>query len=59
MPEASVPSRFLEEVPPQLVEELAGAATRSFGFFVYLQIFLWCRRFADRNVRATQAALFL
>ena len=25
MPEASVPSRFLEEVPPQLVEELGGA----------------------------------
>jgi len=24
MPEASVPSRFLEEVPPQLVEELGG-----------------------------------
>src|SRR5712692_6353895 len=25
MPEASVPSRFLEEVPPQLVEEMGGA----------------------------------
>jgi len=25
MPEASVPSRFLEEVPPQLVEELGGS----------------------------------
>jgi DNA helicase-2/ATP-dependent DNA helicase PcrA len=30
MPEASVPSRFLEEVPPQLVEELGGSrASRS------------------------------
>jgi DNA helicase-2/ATP-dependent DNA helicase PcrA len=28
MPEASVPSRFLEEVPPQLVEELGGSRTR-------------------------------
>ncbi|MGA7295705.1 MAG: 3'-5' exonuclease, partial [Terriglobales bacterium] len=28
MPEASVPSRFLEEVPPQLVEELGGARRR-------------------------------
>jgi len=26
MPEASVPSRFLEEVPPQLVEELGGSS---------------------------------
>ncbi len=32
MPEASVPSRFLEEVPPQLVEELGGSrASRSQG----------------------------
>jgi DNA helicase II / ATP-dependent DNA helicase PcrA len=30
MPEASVPSRFLEEVPPQLVEELGGSR-RSMG----------------------------
>jgi DNA helicase-2/ATP-dependent DNA helicase PcrA len=29
MPEASVPSRFLEEVPPQLVEELGGSRRRS------------------------------
>ncbi|MGB8008434.1 MAG: UvrD-helicase domain-containing protein [Terriglobales bacterium] len=29
MPEASVPSRFLEEVPPQLVEELGGARRRN------------------------------
>jgi DNA helicase-2/ATP-dependent DNA helicase PcrA len=29
MPEASVPSRFLEEVPPQLVEELGGSRARS------------------------------
>jgi DNA helicase-2/ATP-dependent DNA helicase PcrA len=28
MPEASVPSRFLDEVPPQLVEELGGAKRR-------------------------------
>jgi DNA helicase-2/ATP-dependent DNA helicase PcrA len=28
MPEASVPSRFLEEVPPQLVEELGGGRRR-------------------------------
>ena len=28
MPEASVPSRFLEEVPPQLVEELGGSRAR-------------------------------
>jgi len=28
MPEASVPSRFLEEVPPQLVEELGGSRKR-------------------------------
>src|SRR5208282_1618910 len=28
MPEASVPSRFLEEVPPQLVEELGGSRRR-------------------------------
>src|SRR5260370_1604591 len=28
MPEASVPSRFLEEVPPQLVEEMGGARRR-------------------------------
>jgi DNA helicase-2/ATP-dependent DNA helicase PcrA len=31
MPEASVPSRFLEEVPPQLVEELGGSRRRSAG----------------------------
>jgi DNA helicase-2/ATP-dependent DNA helicase PcrA len=31
MPEASVPSRFLEEVPPQLVEELGGGSRRSTG----------------------------
>ena len=29
MPEASVPSRFLEEVPPQLVEELGGSKRRA------------------------------
>jgi DNA helicase-2/ATP-dependent DNA helicase PcrA len=29
MPEASVPSRFLEEVPPQLVEELGGSRRRT------------------------------
>jgi DNA helicase II / ATP-dependent DNA helicase PcrA len=29
MPEASVPSRFLEEVPPQLVEELGGSRARA------------------------------
>jgi DNA helicase-2/ATP-dependent DNA helicase PcrA len=29
MPEASVPSRFLEEVPPQLVEELGGSRQRA------------------------------
>jgi DNA helicase-2/ATP-dependent DNA helicase PcrA len=29
MPEASVPSRFLEEVPPQLVEELGGSQRRA------------------------------
>jgi DNA helicase-2/ATP-dependent DNA helicase PcrA len=28
MPEASVPSRFLEEVPPQLVEEMGGSRMR-------------------------------
>ena len=28
VPEASVPSRFLEEVPPQLVEELGGSRAR-------------------------------
>jgi DNA helicase-2/ATP-dependent DNA helicase PcrA len=28
MPEASVPSRFLEEVPPQMVEELGGSRRR-------------------------------
>jgi len=28
LPEASVPSRFLEEVPPQLVEELGGSRRR-------------------------------
>ncbi len=28
MPEASVPSRFLEEVPPELVEELGGSRRR-------------------------------
>ena len=31
MPEASVPSRFLEEVPAELVEELGGARRRSSG----------------------------
>src|SRR6266478_5265645 len=29
MPEASVPSRFLEEVPPQLVEEMGGSRRRA------------------------------
>ena len=29
LPEASVPSRFLEEVPPQLVEELGGSRRRT------------------------------
>jgi DNA helicase-2/ATP-dependent DNA helicase PcrA len=29
MPEASVPSRFLEEVPPQLLEEVGGASRHS------------------------------
>jgi DNA helicase II / ATP-dependent DNA helicase PcrA len=29
MPEASVPSRFLDEVPPQLVEELGGSRWRA------------------------------
>src|ERR1700704_1107609 len=29
MPEASVPSRFLEEVPPQLVEEMGGSRRAS------------------------------
>ena len=29
MPEASVPSRFLEEVPPQLVEEMGGSRRRT------------------------------
>lgn len=29
MPEASVPSRFLDEVPPQLVEELGGSRRRT------------------------------
>jgi len=29
MPEASVPSRFLEEVPPQLMEELGGSRRRA------------------------------
>jgi DNA helicase-2/ATP-dependent DNA helicase PcrA len=31
MPEASVPSRFLEEVPPHLVEELGGSRRRGFS----------------------------
>jgi DNA helicase-2/ATP-dependent DNA helicase PcrA len=31
MPEASVPSRFLEEVPPQLVEEMGGSRNRGRG----------------------------
>ena len=31
LPEATVPSRFLEEVPPQLVEELGGGRRRSSG----------------------------
>jgi len=29
MPEASIPSRFLEEVPPQLLEEVGGSSRRS------------------------------
>ena len=29
LPEASVPSRFLEEVPPQLIEEIGGTSRRS------------------------------
>jgi DNA helicase-2/ATP-dependent DNA helicase PcrA len=32
MPEASVPSRFLEEVPGELVEELGGSRRRSSGY---------------------------
>jgi DNA helicase-2/ATP-dependent DNA helicase PcrA len=32
MPEASVPSRFLDEVPAELVEELGGARRRSSGY---------------------------
>jgi DNA helicase-2/ATP-dependent DNA helicase PcrA len=32
MPEASVPSRFLDEVPADLVEELGGARRRSSGY---------------------------
>ena len=32
MPEASVPSRFLEEVPAPLVEELGGSRRRSSGY---------------------------
>ncbi len=32
MPEASVPSRFLEEVPPQLVEEIGGSRRRQTGY---------------------------
>ena len=32
MPEASVPSRFLEEVPATLVEELGGSRRRSSGY---------------------------
>ncbi|MGC2249017.1 MAG: UvrD-helicase domain-containing protein [Terriglobales bacterium] len=32
MPEASVPSRFLEEVPAELVEELGGARRRTSGY---------------------------
>jgi DNA helicase-2/ATP-dependent DNA helicase PcrA len=32
MPEASVPSRFLDEVPPQLVEELGGARRKAAGY---------------------------
>jgi DNA helicase II / ATP-dependent DNA helicase PcrA len=32
MPEASVPSRFLEEVPIELVEELGGSRRRSTGY---------------------------
>ena len=62
MPEASVPSRFLEEVPPQLVEELGGS--RRQGVFFVLVLFsclFGCRQFADKSVRATRAkhALFL
>ena len=41
MPEASVPSRFLEEVPMQLVEELGGSRRRTTGFSE--------RRSNDRN----------
>src|SRR5258707_2524887 len=33
MPEASVPSRFLEEVPPQLVEEMGGSRRRGSSAF--------------------------
>jgi DNA helicase-2/ATP-dependent DNA helicase PcrA len=33
LPEASVPSRFLEEVPMQLVEELGGSRRRSTGSY--------------------------
>ena len=51
MPEASVPSRFLEEVPPQLVEELGGSRRRRLFVDRHLPR---CRRFADRSVRATQ-----
>jgi DNA helicase-2/ATP-dependent DNA helicase PcrA len=29
LPEASVPSRFLEEIPPELIEELGGSARRT------------------------------
>ena len=32
MPEASVPSRFLEEIPPQLMEEIGGGSRRSSRF---------------------------
>ena len=31
LPEASVPSRFLEEVPPELLDELGGSRTRTGG----------------------------
>jgi len=31
MPEASVPSRFLEEIPPPLIEELGGSRSRASG----------------------------
>ncbi|HMH08365.1 MAG TPA: UvrD-helicase domain-containing protein, partial [Terriglobales bacterium] len=31
LPEASIPSRFLEELPPQLIEELGGARRRGTG----------------------------